>query len=57
MSNFSLRPIDIEIRKKLLQKQRAFSRRSSDTSIFANAANPVTDPQMVKFFNRTTWAH
>ena len=54
MSNFALRPIDIEIRKKLLQKQRAFSRKSAGINA---AGASVTDPDMVQFFNRTTWAH
>ena len=54
MSNFALRPIDIEIRKKLLQKQRSFSRKSTGGT---TAGKTVTDPEMVQFFNRTTWAH
>ncbi len=54
MSNFALRPIDIEIRKKLLQKQKAFSRKSTGST---TAGTTVTDPEMVQFFNRTTWAH
>jgi len=54
MSNFALRPIDIEIRKKLLQKQKSFSRKSTGGT---TAGTTVTDPEMVQFFNRTTWAH
>ena len=54
MSNFALRPIDIEIRKKLLQKQKSFSRKST---VGTTAGTTVTDPEMVQFFNRTTWAH
>ena len=57
MSNFALRPINIEIRKKLLQKQRAFARYSTDTTVAGIATAPVNDEEMVQFFNRTTWAH
>ena len=57
MSNFALRPINIEIRKKLLQKQRAFARYSTDTTAAGIATAPVNDEEMVQFFNRTTWAH
>ena len=57
MSNFALRPINLEIRKKLLQKQRAFARYNTDTDQKAIASTPVNDEEMVQFFNRTTWAH
>ena len=59
MSNFALRPINIEIRKKLLQKQRAFARYSTDSvsTDASKATSPVNDGEMLMFFNRTTWAH
>jgi hypothetical protein len=56
MSNFNLRPIPKEIRYKLLQKQKAFSRQSIGKASSANEPIELGD-DFLNFYNRATWAH
>lgn len=56
MSNFNLRPIPKEIRYKLLQKQKAFSRQSITAASSANKSLELGD-DFLQFHNRATWAH
>ena len=56
MSNFNLRPIPKEIRYKLLQKQKAFSRQSITEATSANKSLELDD-DFLNFHNRSTWAH